>query len=311
MNKRYCNLPNSKPKRLRVYCNPLSKPLKEFKLIPYIGEIESPNLHIHETFEVTRELPEYFAPSKDCEKRVFFKTDLSKSSSCGVPRIDLYVYAIEANTETNTQFAKRNHISLSKLKTPIERFYAELWNEGSREYLINLPFMNDPFENAISVNKNPPHLFAKCPTAIDEPSLTLHTQPPPPQHFLSQDAQYVLETDEPIHFFDAIFRKYEFMTVLNESKRYPKQKNFDQAPYNYPYPTYEELRCFIGLLVWTSLAPFPNPRSYFMDSEIYKLPHFIKHTTRDRFEQLLTILHLSNNDQIPESMLTAERYEAK
>ena len=101
------------------------------------------------------------------------------------------------------------------------------------------------------------------------------------------------------------------MTVLNESKRYPKQKKFDQAPYNYPYPTYEELRCFIGLLMWTSLAPFPNPRSYFMDSEIYKLPHFIKHTTRDRFEQLLTILHLSNNDQIPESMLTAERYEAK
>ena len=48
-----------------------------------------------------------------------------------------------------------------------------------------------------------------------------------------------------------------------------------------------------------------------MDSEIYNLPHFIKHTTRDRFEQLLTILHLSNNDQIPESMLTAERYEAK
>ena len=163
----------------------------------------------------------------------------------------------------------------------------------------------------MSVIRNPPHLFAKCPLAIEEPSQPLHTQPPPAQHTLSEDAQFLLETDEPIDFFDVIFRKYEFMTILNETKRYCKQKKFDQAPYHYPILTYEELRCFVGLLMWTSLAPFPNRRSYFMDSEIYKLPHFVKHTTRDRFVELLTMLHFVNNDQIPESMLTAKRFEAK
>ena len=47
-----------------------------------------------------------------------------------------------------------------------------------------------------------------------------------------------------------------------------------------------------------------------MDSEIYKLPHFV-HSTRDRFEQLLRMLHFTNNEQIPECMPTAERFEAK
>ena len=93
-----------------------------------------------------------------------------------------------------------------------------------REYLNNFPFLNEPFENAMSVVRNPLHLFAKCPPAIEEPSQPLHTQPPPPQHTLSEDAQFLLETDEPIDFFDAIFRKYEFMTILNETKRYRKQK---------------------------------------------------------------------------------------
>ena len=171
--------------------------------------------------------------------------------------------------------------------------------------------MNEPFENATSVFSHPKHLIAKVPVAIEEPSQPLHPNPLLPQHQLSQDGQFLLESNEPIDFFDAIFRKYEFMTLLNETKRYRKQKHYDQAPYHYPCPTYEEIRCFIGLIMWTSLAQFPNRRAYFMDSEINKLPHFVKHTTRDRFEQLLRMLHFTNNEQIPECMPTAERFEAK
>ncbi|KAI6651798.1 hypothetical protein LOD99_5045 [Oopsacas minuta] len=33
--------------------------------------------------------------------------------------------------------------------------------------------------------------------------------------------------------------------------------------------------------------------------------------TRDRFEQLLRMLHFTNNDEIPDDILTAERFEAK
>ena len=63
-NKRKRNLPNSKPKRLRVYCNPLSKPLKEFTPVTCIGEIEFTGSNINEIFETARELPEFFAPVK-------------------------------------------------------------------------------------------------------------------------------------------------------------------------------------------------------------------------------------------------------
>ena len=114
-----------------------------------------------------------------------------------------------------------------------------------------------------------------------------------------------------IDFFDAVFRKYEFLTILNETKKYRKQKHFDRAPYNYGIPTYEEIRCFVGLLLWTSLTPLPNRRAYFVDSEISHLPNFTKHTTRDRFAELLTMLHLTDNEQIDPNLIPAERFEAK
>ena len=55
----------------------------------------------------------------------------------------------------------------------------------------------------------------------------------------------------------------------------------------------------------------PSHRSYFTDSEIYYLLHFHRHLTRDRFEQLLTMLHLTDNQQLPANLPTAKRFEAK
>ena len=55
----------------------------------------------------------------------------------------------------------------------------------------------------------------------------------------------------------------------------------------------------------------PSHRSYFTYSEIYYLPHFHRHLTRDRFEQLLPMLHLTDNQQLPANLPTAKRFEAK
>ena len=55
----------------------------------------------------------------------------------------------------------------------------------------------------------------------------------------------------------------------------------------------------------------PNRRSYFTDSEIYYIPHLAKHTISDRFEQLLTMIHFTDNEQHPANLSTAERFEAK
>ena len=94
-------------------------------------------------------------------------------------------------------------------------------------------------------------------------------------------------------------------------KKYRKQKNLDRPAHNFTIPSYDEIRCFVGLLLWTSLAKLPNRRAYFTDSEIYNLPNFRKHTTRDRFEQLIRMLHLADNEQIPPDAIPARRFEAK
>ena len=66
-----------------------------------------------------------------------------------------------------------------------------------------------------------------------------------------------------------------------------------------------------GLLMWTSLVRMPNRRSYFTDSKIYNLPHFKAHTTCNRFQQLFTMLHFTNNNQISATLNTAQRFEVK
>ena len=304
---------SSKPKRLQVYCNTSSKPIKKCITIPFIGEIDSCRDIPKQVFDISETNPQYFSSTKNWENRFIFDPTISKTSSSGFPRVDLYLYAIEANIETKSQISKPidHRISLSDLKTPIERFYPELWDDGSREDLYKFPFMTQPYENAMSVLRSPTHIFAKVPVAIEEPSQSLHNDPPSPQHVLSPEGQFLLDREEPIVFFDVIFRKYEFMTVLNETKRYRKQKHLDQAPYHYPCPSYEEIRCFIGLLLWTSLVQLPNRRSYFVGSEIYSQPNFTKHTTRARFEQLLTMLHFTNKEKIPDSLLSAERFLAQ
>ena len=71
------------------------------------------------------------------------------------------------------------------------------------------------------------------------------------------------------------------------------------------------MRCFLGLLLWTSLVQLPNRRSYFKLSKVYHLPHFKSHITRDRFEQLLKMLHLANNHKLPQHFDSAERFKAK
>ena len=69
--------------------------------------------------------------------------------------------------------------------------------------------------------------------------------------------------------------------------------------------------CFVGLLLWTSLVLLPNRRSYFTNSEIYDLPNLRKRKTRYRFQELLKMLHLADNEQIGENLIAAKRFEAK
>ena len=82
----------------------------------------------------------------------------------------------------------------------IEKFYLEIWDEATRQCLSNLPFMHEPFENAISVKRTPVNKFARIPEAIDPPTEPLHQQSLSQQHGLSQEALHLIHVDEPIVF---------------------------------------------------------------------------------------------------------------
>ena len=156
-----------------MYCNQSSRKLKEITYIP--GEIESIKSYISGLFGRSQKPFQFFAPSKDWEKRSIIRTDMSRITPSGLRRIDLYLYAIETNTETNTQIVKStNRSSLSNLKTPIEWFYSDLWDDNDREYLYKVPFMNEPFENAMSVANNP-KTFSKKFSASTSQSTTAAT----------------------------------------------------------------------------------------------------------------------------------------
>ena len=140
------------------------------------------------------------------------------------------------------------------MNTPIERFYR---NCGIRNMLLSvnpivppeqleaLPFYYVPYEDAMNVLRISE--YQKVPPAILEPTQQLHPTPPGQQHFISEQGIHLLDCDDPIKFFDAIFPPYEFRTILHQTKLHRKQRKFDKSPYEWKEPTYEEIRALLAL----------------------------------------------------------------
>ena len=318
---------NSRTKRTDFRYNPESQQVKPLTTVTYIAEQmqlqtspqPSPQIFTMRTPIPKDKIPEYYPDNyKIWENRPIFKPDTNLKSPTGLPRVDLYVYAIDANTETKSQCEKKKYRRRLTLRnTPIERFYPEIWDAEhkqligsqiqSTEFLRAQPFFQEPYENALSVDKNSLDNISKVAPAIPEPLNQLHPDPPSQQHTLSQQGRHLVDCEEPVDFFDAIYSPHQIESLLHQTILYRNQKGLQK----WQVPTYNEMRCFIGLLLWTSLAQFPNRRAYFHKSAIYNLPHFTAHTSRDRFEQLLTMLHFTDNENIPQDLGTARRFEAK
>ena len=314
-------------KRAEFHYNPESLQVKPLTTLTYIAERiedqtnsqQSPH-EFTPTFNPNTDMPNYYPLNyKNWENRTIFPLEPNLKSPTGLTRTDLYVYAIEANTETRTQCSKQKYRrAMHLLQTPFERFHPQIWDAEhaqiignpilTTEYLQGLPFFQEPYENAQSVKRTPSKKFEKVPHAIPEPLTQLHPDPPRQEHSLSPEAQYLLSCEEPVEFFDAIYSPHEIKDLLEETILYHKQQNSSPA---WQLPTYQEMRCFIGLIMWTSLAQFPNRRAYFTTTSIYHLPHFKAHTTGGRFEQLLTMLHFIDNEKLPQDLGTARRFEAK
>ena len=310
-------------KRLEYHYNPNSTKVNHNITVAYIGETD-PSLisilshTIPATIDPTVRMPVYYQKkTTDWQTRDIFNPDPDRNSPTGLPRTDLFVYAVEANTETRDQRGKSTYRrNMQVMNTPIERFYPDLWQTQhaqannpilSKQYLESLPYYQEPYANALSIIRTPENKFKNIPPAIEEPIHLLHNSPPAQQHSLSEHGRYLLDCTEPIQFFDAIYRPYEIKCLVKQTNIYRKQQKLT----HFKKVTYEEMRCFLGLLLWTSLVPLPSLQAYFKLSKVYYLQHFREHITRDRFEELFKLLHLANNRKIPEHLDSARRFKAK
>ena len=63
-----------------------------------------------------------------------------------------------------TQISKSYYLRcISKMRTPIERFYPELWDtDTARQRLKEFPFYNETYEDAIKVSNTVVHLVFIC-----------------------------------------------------------------------------------------------------------------------------------------------------
>ena len=141
-------------KRQHFHFNASSKPTTPFINIFYLGEAENRLQNTDAIFNIEQILPNFYLPYTNWESRFNFVPELTRVSNSGLNRVDLAVYAIEANTETNSQISKSNYRRcLSKMRTPIECFYPELWDtDTARERLKEFPLYNEPYEDAIKVS---------------------------------------------------------------------------------------------------------------------------------------------------------------
>ncbi|GLV38191.1 hypothetical protein CBL_12837 [Carabus blaptoides fortunei] len=62
----------------------------------------------------------------------------------------------------------------------------------------------------------------------------------------------------------------------------------------------EEIKKFLGLLIWMGLARLGSIPSYWSTRDIYKNNVAVKIMSRNRFELLLSNIHFSNNEEIPQ-----------
>lgn len=118
-----------------------------------------------------------------------------------------------------------------------------------------------------------------------------------------------IDVAEDITPFDAftLFVDDEIINIIVvETNRYAEQKfNNNQTKSKSRMTKWvptdsEEIKKFLGLLIWMGLVRLGSIPSYWSTSDIYKNNVAAKIMSRNRFELLLSNIHFSNNEEIPQ-----------
>jgi len=119
---------------------------------------------------------------------------------------------------------------------------------------------------------------------------------------VNPDLYYTLYDGSPIDFYHLIVDQNIINNIVIETNKYAAQQIASKviSPHsrlNKWYDTNEsEMKCFLGLLMWTGLVSLPSYDLYWSTSVIFKT-EFSTFMSRNRFEILLQMIHFADNSQ--------------
>ena len=102
------------------------------------------------------------------------------------------------------------------------------------------------------------------PTSIEDPRLHLQLNQPILSHSLSDVGRYLLACKDPIEFFNGLLPQSVFLNNLEQTELFREHRGY----YSWKEKDYEEIRCFIGSLLWKNFVAMTKRRTYYSDSDI-------------------------------------------
>ncbi|KAF6217180.1 hypothetical protein GE061_001534 [Apolygus lucorum] len=101
----------------------------------------------------------------------------------------------------------------------------------------------------------------------------------------------VYEGYTPVQMFEEFIDEEVVNLIVTETTRYALQKNVPDSNI-----TTDEIRCFLGILYFTSYHNLPSKRMYWEKSPDTNVPLVANAMRRGRFEQILRCFHVCDNE---------------
>ena len=100
---------------------------------------------------------------------------------------------------------------------------------------------------------------------------------------------------DPYDFFVKIWGEETFKLIKDETNQYAFQKGITWEIINE-----DELRAFLGIHISMGLVKLPSLKDYWSTHLILVVPRIVRGMSRNRFTEILSNLHLSDNEKAPE-----------
>lgn len=109
------------------------------------------------------------------------------------------------------------------------------------------------------------------------------------------------EEDSALDFFLLFVDNRMLNNMVRETKRYAVQtlEIQNKDPSKWKEVTLQELKAFLGLLIAMSIHLLPSLRDYWSSDWVLGVPAYAKIVPRNRFLEIWSNLHLSDNSKMP------------